>query len=371
VNEPISQSGPIAVYGATGYTGKLVAAELARRGANFRLAGRGAAKLHALAEDVGAPRTLAVGLDDEAGLRELLDPCAVVIACAGPFQEHGEPVLAAAAATGTHYVDTTGEQPFMRKVFDEYGRRFSDAGAAAVTAMGFDYVPGDMIASLTAAGMGSLDRITLAYWVRGFGASRGTIASALGMIDGGDFEWRDGGLRPASQAVSRGQWDFGPPIGRQRMARYPAGEQITVPRHVDTREVRTVLTASTVAPHPRLAVATPLLMPAVQLASRTPLRRAMAAVVARLPEGPAAEDRRRARFEIDCEAVAGSGTRRGRIRGRDVYGLTACTTVEAALRMAAPEYERTGALAPSQAFDPEDYLASLAGAGVEWEVEPA
>ena len=369
MSEPAEQSGPIAVYGATGYTGRLVAAELSRRGADYVLSGRDPAKLGALATDLGGAPTVAASIDDEGALRELLDPCAAVIACAGPFQLHGEPVLAAAAATATHYVDTTGEQPFMRTVFDRYGEAFAAKGVAALTAMGFDYVPGDMIAALTAAGMGPLDQLTLAYFTTGFGASRGTAMSALGMINGGDVEWRDGALRPAPQSVGRGRWEFGGPIGTQRMVRYPAGEHITVPRHVETRRLRTILSASTAALHPRLAFLAPVVMPVVQLATRTPLRPAMAAAVARLPEGPSPEDRRRSRFEISCEAVVGARRRRGVIRGRDVYGLTAQTTVEAALRVARPGYDRAGALAPSEAFDPADYLAALEHAGIEWEVE--
>jgi len=64
---------------------------------------------------------------------------AAVIACAGPFTLHGEPVLAAAAETGTHYLDTTGEQPFMKMVFDRYGATAAGNGAALMTGMGFDY----------------------------------------------------------------------------------------------------------------------------------------------------------------------------------------------------------------------------------------
>lgn len=371
MNDAPSQTGPIAVYGATGYTGKLVAAELRRRGAEFVLAGRSAAKLEILAEDVGGAPTRAVEIDDPAGLRELLEPCAAVISCAGPFQLHGEPVLAAAVDSATHYIDTTGEQPFMRTVFDDYGDRAAAAGVAAVSAMGFDYVPGDMIASLTAEGMGALDEIVLAYFSRGFGASRGTAMSALGMMNGGDVEWRDGELRPASQSVGRGSWDFGEPIGSQRMVRYPAGEHLTVPRHVDTARVRTILSASTVMPHPRLAIAAPVAMPVFQLVTRTPLRRVLAAGISRLPEGPPEEDRRRSRFTIVCEAVQGTRRRRGTVSGRDVYGLTARATVEGALRFAAPGYERKGALAPSEAFDPGEFLDALASAGVSYEVEPA
>jgi short subunit dehydrogenase-like uncharacterized protein len=362
------QTGPIAVYGATGFTGRLVAAELRRRGARMVLAGRNAAKLEILAEEIGdGAGARAVPLDDAAGLRNLLEPCAAVIACAGPFRLHGEPVLAAAVDARTHYLDTTGEQPFMRTVFERYGEAAESAGIALVTAMGFDYVPGDLIASLT-AGPGPANEVRLAYWVKGFGPTRGTALSALGMLAGGDVEWRDGRLQPAPQSVGRGVWEFGEPIGRQRMVRYPAGEHITVPRHVQTPRVRTVLSASTAVPVP--APAASLVMAPFQLALRTPIRRALEALVPRLPEGPSPEARRRSRFVIECEVRGPGGTRRGRVSGSDPYGLTARTTVEGALRCAEPEYDRHGALAPSQAFDPASFLDSLRSAGVEYEAPP-
>src|SRR6266540_488572 len=135
--ETPQQTGPIAVYGATGYTGRLVAGELRRRGAEVVLAGRSRAKLEILAEDLGGQIAIRdASLDDPSALTELLGPCAAVIACAGPFRLHGEPVLAAAVEARTHYLDTTGEQPFMRKVFDDYGPSAGQAGVALVTAMG-------------------------------------------------------------------------------------------------------------------------------------------------------------------------------------------------------------------------------------------
>jgi short subunit dehydrogenase-like uncharacterized protein len=362
------QTGPIAVYGATGFTGRLVAAELRRRGAEFVLAGRNPAKLEILAEDLGGGvETKAARLDDAAKLRELLEPCAAVISCAGPFRLHGEPVLAAAVAAGTHYLDTTGEQPFMRTVFEGFGPQAERAGVALVTAMGFDYVPGDMIASLT-AGSERVDEVVLAYWVKGFGPTRGTALSALGMLAGGDVEWREAGLAPGSQRVGRGTWDFGGSIGRQRMVRYPAGEHITVPKHVRTRRVGTILGASTAVPLPG-AVA-PLVMTPFQLVLRTPVRRALESLIPRLPEGPSEESRRKSRFVISCEARREGERTRGTVTGSDPYGLTARTTVEGALRCATPGYDRHGALAPSQAFDPADFLDSLETAGVEYSVDP-
>ena len=363
------QTAPIAVYGATGFTGRLVAAELRRRGARMVLAGRNPAKLEMVAEEIGGDaETRAVSLDDATGLRDLLEPCSAVIACAGPFSLHGEPVLAAAVDAGTHYLDTTGEQPFMRMVFERYGDAADRAGIALVTAMGFDYVPGDMIASLV-AGSGPVEEVTLAYWVKGFGATRGTALSALGMLAGGDVEWRDDRLQSAPQSVGRGTWDFGEPIGSQRMVRYPAGEHITVPKHVQTPRVMTVLSASTAVPVP--GAFAPLVMAPFQVAMRTPIRRAVEALVPRLPEGPSEQNRRRSRFVIECEARGAGGHRRGHVSGSDPYGLTARTTVEGALRCAVPGYDRRGALAPSQAFDPADFLDSLRSAGVDYETPPA
>ncbi len=363
-----SAAGRIAVYGATGYTGRLVAAELAAAGAEFVLAGRSASKLEALATALGgSPTVAAVGLDDADGLRELIAPCAAVIACAGPFALYGEPVLRTAAETGTHYLDTTGEQSFMKRVFDEFGPVALNSGAALITGMGFDYVPGDMIASLTADGMGPLDELSLNYAVSGFGPSRGTATTALSQIADDDVQWLEGEYAPGDRAISRGKFDFGGQLGVQRMTRYPAGEHVTVPRHVNTRTVRTALTASTTSP---VAIGAPMLMTGLSALIRTPFSRALNAGVKRLPEGPPEAKRRAARFEIACDARAGARRRRGVIRGEDVYGMTARAIVAGALRCASPGFEGAGALAPSQAFDPADFLGELAAFGVEYEVSP-
>ena len=130
----------------------------------------------------------AVALDDEAGLRSLLADAAVVINCAGPFTAAGDGLVRAAVATRTHYVDSTGEQPFIRAIFERHGPDAERAGVALVPALGFDYAPGDCIAHLTARGREPLAEIVVAYAVKGFGASRGTMRSTLddhGRLPGG------------------------------------------------------------------------------------------------------------------------------------------------------------------------------------------
>ena len=364
----MAASGRIAVYGATGFTGGLIARELQRLGADLVIAGRSRQKLEALSAELGGVPFQALSLDDRDGLHSMLEGCAAVVACAGPFGLHGEPLVRAAADTGTHYLDTTGEQPFIRLVFDRHGERAAATGAALISGMGFDYAPGDLIAALSAEGMGPLDEIAIAYCVHGFAPTHGTALSALEIIGGGDVVWRDGEWRPAPRSANGGRWRFPEPIGEQRMLRYPAGEQITVPRHVETRRVRTMLNGMVMPARlmPLAVASTPLL----GLAMRTPLRRAAGAVVRRMPAAPSERGRAASRFTVDCVASAGGRSRRGTVRGSDVYGLTAACLARGALLCAEPGYERSGALAPAQAFEPAPFLTALGEAGLSYEVEP-
>ncbi len=353
------QTGPIAVYGATGYTGGLVVAELIKADADFIVSGRNAEKLDALRAEfeLEAP-SRAARLDDPASIRELLADCAVVIDCAGPFVRFGEPVLAAAVATGTHYLDTTGEQPYMKMAFERYGPGAARAGVAVVPAMGFDYLPGDMIASLTADGMGELDELSMHYSWHGFKPSQGTARTTVEIIRGGGLEWRNMEWVEDRGGASRGTYEFPAPVGRQRMMRYPAGEQITVPRHIPTRNVRTAINAGDFDSD-RLAQLFTALVGPIGMAMRTPLKRVADAAISRLPEGPTPEQREKMQWMIVCEARRGGVERKGVISGRDVYGLTAAAITRGAILASKRGFDARGGLAPSQAFDPKSFLTGL------------
>ncbi len=347
---------PIAVYGATGYTGKLVAAELQRRGLPTVLAGRSADKLRAVAAAVGLPADAVrvAGTDDPAALRAAFAGCAVVISCAGPFTPCGEPVVEAAIAAGAHYIDTTGEQPFIRMVLDRHGPAAERAGVGLVPGMGFDYLPGDLLCALAAEGLGHLSEITIAYALAGFGATRGTTKSAFLMM----------GDAPLRQPLGY-RFSFPAPLGLRLMANYPSGELVTVPRHVDVDRVTAIITSSTFAPHPRLDFAVPVITPAIALLLRTPIRGVLDRAVDRLPEGPPEEDRRAAAYTLVAVARTADGTQRRLVlRGTDVYGITAVTTVHGASLMAGPGYARSGGLAPAQAYDARAFLAALEPHGV-------
>jgi short subunit dehydrogenase-like uncharacterized protein len=366
----MAQRGPIVVYGATGFTGTLVAHELRRRGLEMVLTGRNADKLARLADQLGGGvATRAVALDDAAGLRALLADAAAVIACAGPFVQHGEPVARAAAETGTHYVDTTGEQPFMALVRDRYDAAARRSGAALVPAMGFDYVPGDLLAHLTAQGVEPLRELVLAYAPQGVRPTRGTLRSALGMLAADSVVYEGGEWRSASRRMPSTAFPFPAPVGSQPVMPYPSGELLTVPRHVHTRTVRSLITVETLAGTPKAAPLVPLTAPALALALRSPLKRGLEPLLARFPEGPSAKSRARVRFTIVVEARGEDGrTRRGVATGGDVYALTAATTAHGAALMTEPGYDRAGFLAPAEAYDAAAFLDALAAHGVAYEI---
>jgi short subunit dehydrogenase-like uncharacterized protein len=362
----------IAVYGATGYTGRLVARELRRRGLSATLCGRDRGKLEAVVRELEVDWPVrAAAVDDPGALRQALLGADAVINCAGPFTYYGAPVIEAALDVGAHYCDTTGEQPYMQRVFRFLDAPARKAGKAVVPGAGFDYVPGDLACALAGAGHEPIAELVVAYAVSGFGASRGTLHSALEMLRGGDEEYVDGDWRPAGRAPLRERFTFPAPIGTQAVARYPGGEVVTAPRHLDVRTVRERITARTFAPHPSLAGAVPVVAGlALAPLLRTPARGALDALIDRLPEGPPEDARRASRYTIVAEARGEDGTvGRAVVEGSDVYGITAVIAVELARLMSADGYDRAGALAPAQAVAPEAFLGFLGEHGVSYRVE--
>ncbi|WP_026910413.1 saccharopine dehydrogenase family protein [Patulibacter minatonensis] len=368
-----SSTGTVVVYGATGYTGRLVATELAARGVPLVLAGRSAERLAAVAASLGHGAGVAVAeapLDDHRALRDVVSRGAVVANCAGPFARTGEPVLRAAIEAGVHYVDTTGEQDWIHRVLTHHDGALRDAGAAAVPGIGFDYLPGDLLCHLVGAPLGPLERLDVAYHLEGFGMTRGTQRSALEMLDGRDLVYEDGAWGPGGgRPPLRAAVVFPDPIGRQTVGRYPAGEIVTVPRHLDVGTVSARLSTSSVLPG-RLSGLVPYAAPVLERVMRTPLKSLLDRAIDLLPEGPPEDGRRAVRWTIVATATAVDGrVRRGVVRGPDVYGLTARTIADAVSVMADDGYDRAGGLAPAQAYDARATLDGLADFGVTWGVD--
>jgi short subunit dehydrogenase-like uncharacterized protein len=358
----------IAVYGATGYTGRLVAAELEQRGSDLVLSGRDPQRLRALAANRAAHAEVRpAAVDDEASLTAAFGGCDAVINCAGPFTPLGQPVVRAAIAAGCHYVDTAAEQAHIRNVFDSFADPARVAGVTVVPATGYDIIPGDLIAHLTGTRVEPLERLTLGNGTARFAMTRGTVRSTLVMMKGGDVTYADGTWVKAGR-VRRPKMLFPGERRPTPMIKLATGEAVTVPRHVRTRSMQLGMRADALAPRP-FAFALPAVVRLSALMLRTPMVLLLDRLVGLLPEGPQEDARRGERFAFVAEAVGEDGRlARGVIEGTDIYGITAVMAVEAAQRLVR-DGAPAGVLAPAQAFDPADFLATLATHGVRWSVE--
>ncbi len=187
----------IVLFGATGYTGRRTAEAMVRRGLRPVLAGRSAVRLASLAERLGQLDVRTADVGDTASVRALVDRGDVLVSTVGPFARLGEPALRAAVDAAAVYLDSTGEPPFIRRVFEEFGPLAEQTGASLVTAFGHDYVPGNLAGALALrlAG-GTAHRIEVGYLITGIGRaqvfSRGTFASLAGVVTEQAFTWRDG-----------------------------------------------------------------------------------------------------------------------------------------------------------------------------------
>ena len=138
----------IIVYGATGFTGRLVAEYLTQTGAmRWAMAGRSLAKLEEVRDLIGAPADtplVTANSDDPASLRSMCQRTQVVISTVGPYQLYGSDLVAACAETGTAYVDLCGEPAWMRQMIDAHHETAKASGARIVFSCGFDSIPFDL-----------------------------------------------------------------------------------------------------------------------------------------------------------------------------------------------------------------------------------
>src|SRR4051812_44176368 len=221
----------IVVFGATGYTGHLVAEALVARGERPVLAGRSATKLDQLASRLGGLETAVADVARPGTVFDLLDQGDVLVSLVGPFSKYGEPAVRATIAAAGMYLDSTGEASFIRRVFDEFGPPARRAGAALLTAMGADFVPGALAGALAleAAGTDAV-RVDVGYYALGGSAgafSAGTRASAVGVMLDPSFAFRSGRIETATTGTGVRSFTV---AGRERPAiSIGAGEQFGLP----------------------------------------------------------------------------------------------------------------------------------------------
>jgi len=304
---------------------------------------------------------------DQASLDAMARRARVLINCVGPFVDLGEPVVRAAIAAGTHYLDTTGEQPFLQAmlVHDTWAK---SQGVAVVPALAFEIAPSDCGAALAAAELDEVERVSITYVTR-LHASRGSKRTALRMLQGTGLAFVDGRWVEEAPARHHVFVELPHPLGTVTAVSFPSPEVMTIPRHVQVREVRAYMSVPVVAA--RLLSAT---APLVGGLARSPLARVGDWMLGSGTDGPDESTRRRDIFHI---AVDARGRRRGKaagqriiVRGRDPYGLTAAICRQGALQLLDGTRRAAGVLAPAMAFDARRFLDGLATEGVAYESLP-
>lgn len=359
----MSDRAAVLVHGATGFTGKLVCNVLARKNVPFAIAGRSKEKLEALAKSlegaVPTPIEIAVvDLQRDETIRAALEDRKAVCACAGPFIDVGEPVLAAAARMGVHYADTTGEQKFVALALSRYRSAAEASGACVVPALAYEIAPGDWAAHAAAQKLGeNPDEINVVYMNQpadgmNDATSRGTKLSMIAMTaDGDPRQYLDGELRAeAAAAVVR---EFALPSGKKIWsASFPSPESVVVPSHTGAKNVRTFMAMAKAAA--KAMQLTRGVSPAAVRLFKAPLEKWIAKSSAG-PEGAS----RKANFHILAEATKGSRTERVFVSGSDPYGVTAEIQALFAERAIAGKIAARGVVAPSVAIAFDDAKAAL------------
>jgi short subunit dehydrogenase-like uncharacterized protein len=385
----------IVLFGATGFTGALVAQYLAAHapaGTRLAFAGRNLTKLEtiagrvsgALADGVAPPALVLADSTDPAGLTTLAASTRVLVSTVGPYFRYGEPLVAACAAAGTGYLDLTGEPEFVDETYLKYHAQALTTGARLIHACGFDSIPHDLGVLYTVDRLPTDQPLAINgyVWARGL-ISGGTYHSAVGAMGrlrqstraarernraeraawASDGRQVHGSVRPPHrESIARG-WVIPAPlidpqiVLRSARALPEYGPDFSYGHYLALGSLRNVA----------------LLLGAVSgvvLAAQTKPTRALALRLRAPGDGPDEATRAKGKFAVTFTAESGSGQRLvTRVSGGDPgYGETAKMLSEAALCLAFDDLPVTaGQVTTAQALG-RPLISRLQAAGITFEV---
>lgn len=195
------------IYGANGYTGRLIAQEAVAKGMKPVIAGRNSEQIEQLGKELDL-ETLVFGLEDDQVIAKKITPFSVVLHCAGPFSITAKPMILACLAAEVHYLDITGEID----VFEYAASKNSEAKSAGIVLMpgvGFDVVPSDCLASHLISKLPEADHLELAF-KGGGGISKGTALTMMQNFHKGGAIREEGKIKQVSVAYEERKIAFGP-----------------------------------------------------------------------------------------------------------------------------------------------------------------
>jgi short subunit dehydrogenase-like uncharacterized protein len=253
---PQERKGQVLIYGAYGFSGAGISRLAAEYGITPVLAGRNGKKLQVLAESLGYDYVTLSLENNHDNLVAVLKHFELVLHIAGPYTYTSKPMIDAALAAGTHYLDLTGENHVIQAQLDR-DQEFKRANIMVMPAVGYDVVPTDCLNLYVAQQVESPDTLTVLLngnynAVEGAGASRGTLKSGLEML-GRPLLMRQGGkMVPVSNLKVISRTENG---HEQTLVQIPWADMITsyVSTGVPTIEVFQIQDGEIPAWLPRLA----------------------------------------------------------------------------------------------------------------------
>jgi short subunit dehydrogenase-like uncharacterized protein len=331
----------VAVFGATGHTGRFVVAELQRRGITPIAVARDGAKLGGLdLAEPGANRVASI--DDSGSLDRAFADVAAVINCAGPFLDTADAIATAALRAGAHYLDVTAEQASAHATLESFDAAAREAGVIVMPAMGFYGGLGDLLVSVAMTGWNLADEILIAISLDSWHPTQGTRVTGE-RNTARRLVVANGRVSPLPRPAPEMTWSFPEPLGNQHVTEVPLSEVVLITRHLETRELHTYL--SNVALRDLSDPNTPP------------------------PQAADASGRSAQTFVVEVICAKDGSTRRARARGRDIYAFTAplvCEAVERILDGATAQ--SSGAQSPGAVFDSHAFLHALTPEHLEIEV---
>ncbi|NRQ32252.1 saccharopine dehydrogenase [Nonomuraea sp. NN258] len=370
----------IVLFGASGFTGALTAAYLARAagpGVRWAVAGRNRAKLESLGLDVPI---LHADAADPGSLAELVRQTRVLVTTVGPYVLHGEPLVAACAEAGTHYLDLTGESEFVDLVYVRHHDRAVRSGAKLLHACGFDSIPYDLGVLHTVEQLPTGVPLTVSGFLRVNGrVSGGTLASVLTIMSRARqtmeqaTQRRSAEPRPADREISSGPgglryvggWALPMPTIDPRIVGHSArlldryGPDFTYRQHYAVRRLPQAL--AVVAGSGALAAL-----------AQIPRARAWISDQVKPGEGPSPERRARNWFKVTFLGQGGGRRVVTEVAGGDPgYDETAKMLAESALCLAFDDVpDRAGQLTTASAMG-RPLIDRLRRAGISFTTRPA
>jgi short subunit dehydrogenase-like uncharacterized protein len=314
----------VLIYGATGYTGRLIAGRLRNSRSKPVIAGRSSQRVQAMAAELGLTGRVMTS-DDPNALDEALDDVDVLINAASPFALTASPLIQSCLRTKTHYLDITGELPVFREAFG-YDNAARERGIMIMPGVGLGIVASDCLAMHVASLVPNAKYLRVAL-LRPSSFSRGTFRSALGLANSRVSIRRNGQLM--SLPIGRLQRSFDYGDGKKQSVAVSWADVFTAWHSTGIRNIEAYFEADFASrTFYQLGAG---IADAMQL---SPAKTLIDAVISALPEGPPEIQRRAEKCVIVAEAEdTWRQTRCVRLETPDGYSFTAEATAAIARRV--------------------------------------